>query len=66
MSETTTDATQRKFASPEEVAVVLGVSRRTVYRLIKRGDLEGRRVGGQWRVPYDALDDDDRAEMAAV
>jgi excisionase family DNA binding protein len=60
------DPTDCKFATPAEVARVLGVSRRTVYRLIKNGDLEGRRVGGQWRVPYDALDDDDHAEAAAA
>ena len=32
-----------------EVAVVLRMSRKTVYKLAKAGELPGRKLGGQWR-----------------
>ena len=35
--------------SVEETARWLGVTPRTVYRLVKRGRLPGFKVGGQWR-----------------
>lgn len=46
------------YVTVADIAAVLGVSERTVRRLIGRGELAGTRVGGQWRVPravYDQL-----------
>jgi excisionase family DNA binding protein len=43
--------------SLEEVAYRLGVSVQTVRRLIENGELKGVRVGRQWRVRQEDLDD---------
>ena len=42
--------------SPSEVARRLGTSTRTVQRWIAAGRLPARRVGGRWRVAFDAFD----------
>jgi excisionase family DNA binding protein len=42
--------------SPSEVARRLGTSTRTVQRWITTGRLPARRVGGRWRVAFDAID----------
>jgi excisionase family DNA binding protein len=42
--------------SPREVAKRLGTSTRSVQRWIASGRLQGRRVGGRWRVAFDASD----------
>ena len=42
--------------APSEVARRLGTSTRTVQRWIERGVLPARRVGGRWRVAFDAFD----------
>ncbi len=42
--------------SPSEVARRLGTSTRTVQRWIASGRLPARRVGGRWRVAFDAFD----------
>jgi acetyl-CoA/propionyl-CoA carboxylase biotin carboxyl carrier protein len=42
--------------SPSEVGARLGASTRTVQRWITKGVLPARRVGGRWRVAFDALD----------
>jgi excisionase family DNA binding protein len=42
--------------SPSEVAKRLGTSTRTVQRWISTGRLPARRVGGRWRVAFDAFD----------
>lgn len=44
-----------EWLSPEDVAERVGVSRRTVYRALNAGHLEGRRAGARWRVPSSAL-----------
>lgn len=41
--------------SPKQVAIRLGVSQRTTYRLISDGDLIATRIRGQWRVSEEAL-----------
>ena len=41
--------------APREVALLLNVSRETVYRLLRNGQLPSVRVGGQLRVPKRAL-----------
>ena len=42
--------------SPSEVARRLGTSTRTVQRWINAGTMPARRVGGRWRVAFDAFD----------
>ncbi|HSL76120.1 MAG TPA: biotin carboxylase N-terminal domain-containing protein [Candidatus Limnocylindrales bacterium] len=42
--------------SPSEVARRLGTSTRTVQRWITAGIMPARRVGGRWRVAFDAFD----------
>lgn len=40
----------------EEVAKFLRVSRHTVYRLVERGEIPGRKIGRVWRFPRVALE----------
>lgn len=47
---------QRQIMTPKEAAKYLGLHLITVYRLIKRGELPGFKVGGQWRFKKDLLD----------
>ena len=42
--------------SPSEAARRIGTTTRTVQRWIANGSLPARRVGGRWRVAFDALD----------
>ena len=44
-----------RMLSPNEYALLNGVSVRTVYRWISEGSLDARRVGRQWRIDADAL-----------
>jgi len=46
----------KKLLRPEEVAELLGVSRRTIVRWLKEGRLKGVRVGRLWRVREEDLD----------
>jgi excisionase family DNA binding protein len=39
-----------------EVAEMLRVHPTTVYRLLKRGDMPGFKIGGNWRVSVNALE----------
>ncbi len=45
-----------KFYDPIEVAEMLKVHRRTVYRYLRTGKLKGYKVGTQWRVAPDDLE----------
>lgn len=53
------DALQTKrFFRPDEVAAILALSRRTVYRMIRDGRLPGIKWGsGPWRIPRESLAD---------
>lgn len=54
---TTTPATeQRRAYKVEEVAELLGLSRNTVFRLLKAGDLKSIKVGGSRRITVEQLD----------
>ncbi len=44
-----------RFLTIFEVAVILRVSKRTVYRLVHDGDLEAIRVDGSFRIPERAI-----------
>ncbi|MBT8226039.1 MAG: helix-turn-helix domain-containing protein [Dactylosporangium sp.] len=45
-----------QFLTVAEVATLLRVSKMTVYRLLRGGDLTSARVGRSFRVPQDAVD----------
>lgn len=44
------------FLTTDEVLGYLNTTPRTIYRLIRSGELPAVRVGGQWRFRRDALD----------
>jgi len=46
-----------QIMTPKEAAKYLGLHLITVYRLIKKGELPGFKVGGQWRFKKDVLDE---------
>ena len=47
----------KRFFRPDEVAAILALSRRTVYRMIRDGRLPGVKWGcGPWRIPRESLD----------
>lgn len=48
----------KRFFRPDEVAALLALSRRTVYRMMRDGRLPGVRWGaGPWRIPRESLGD---------
>ncbi|MEN6348733.1 MAG: helix-turn-helix transcriptional regulator [Syntrophomonas sp.] len=48
--------TDRTLITPEEAAQILKISRYTLYKLIKRGDIPSSRIGGRKiRIDYDSL-----------
>lgn len=46
-----------RFYTVEEVAQILRVSEPTVRKLIESGELQATRVGRQYRISQEALDD---------
>ena len=47
--------TTERLLTVDEVAEYLNVSKMTVYRMIKRGEIACRRIGGQFRIDSDIL-----------
>jgi excisionase family DNA binding protein len=47
----------KEIMTPREVAEYLSIHVRTIYRLVKQGDIPGRKIGGSWRFKKDALDE---------
>lgn len=46
----------KRFFRPDEVASILALSRRTVYRMIRDGRINGIKWGnGPWRIPRESL-----------
>ncbi len=48
----------KRFFRPDEVAEILALNRRTIYRMIREGRLQGVRFGkgkGPWRIPPGSL-----------
>ena len=46
----------KRFFRPDEVAELLALSRRTVYRMIRDGRINGVKWGnGPWRIPRESL-----------
>jgi excisionase family DNA binding protein len=59
-------ATNSAFLTTEEVLACLRVTPRTIYRLIKTGELPAIRIGRQWRFRRADLDEwIDRQRTAA-
>jgi excisionase family DNA binding protein len=46
----------KRFFRPDEVARILALSRRTVYRMIRDGRLPGVKDAGPWRIPRETLE----------
>lgn len=44
-----------KFFTVQEIAGFMQVSKMTVYRLVRNGEIQAMRVGRSYRVPHDAL-----------
>lgn len=55
-SQSGAEARDRLAYKPGEVATQLGVSTRSVYRLINRGELRRVRLAGRWMVLAEDLD----------
>lgn len=50
------EPSRTQIMTPKEAARYLGLHLITIYRLIKKGELPGFKVGGQWRFKKDLLD----------
>jgi excisionase family DNA binding protein len=46
----------KEIMTPREAAEYLSIHVRTIYRLVKLGEIPGRKVGGSWRFKKDTLD----------
>lgn len=46
---------KKEFLRPDEVAALLQLSMRTVYRRLREGRLSRVKVGGVWRIPSASL-----------
>jgi excisionase family DNA binding protein len=51
------DIKKRSYLTVAEAADALAVSRKTIYRLVWRGELPARRVGRTVRIPAGAISD---------
>lgn len=48
----------KRYFRPDEVAALLALSRRTIYRMMRDGRLPGIKLGaGPWRIPRETLVD---------
>jgi len=47
----------REIMTPREAAEYLSIHVRTIYRLVKNGEIPCRKVGGSWRFKKFALDE---------
>jgi excisionase family DNA binding protein len=47
---------KKRFFRPDEAATILELSRRTVYRMMRDGRINGVKWGGgPWRIPRESL-----------
>lgn len=44
-----------KILTASDVAEILGMTKETVYHLLEKGEIPGRKIGGQWRIAEDEL-----------
>lgn len=54
--ETVTLTAKRRMMTPEQVADTMGVSRSTISRKIKAGELRAVKVGNRNRIPYEEFE----------
>ena len=47
---------KKEFYSTKELAELLGLAQRTIYRYIDSGDLRAIKIGDQWRISRSDLD----------
>jgi excisionase family DNA binding protein len=48
-----------RLLTPREVAAYLRLSDATVVRMLRRGELAGRKIGGRWRIfPHNFLENE--------
>jgi len=45
----------QKFLSPQEIAEELEISKMTALKLIKNGEIQGLKIGRQYKVPVDSF-----------
>lgn len=50
------DNTLPKLYSPEDIAGMLRVTRRTIYTYMKTGKLHASKIGGNWHISQENLD----------
>lgn len=46
----------KEIMSPQEAAEYLGISRVTLYKLLKNGEVPAKKFGDQWRISKAVLD----------
>lgn len=46
-----------KLYSPDDIAGMLQVTRRTIYSYMKTGKLHASKIGGNWRITEENLND---------
>ncbi|TET62225.1 DNA-binding protein [Candidatus Aerophobetes bacterium] len=47
----------KEIMNPKEAAEYLGISKPTLYKLIKNGEIPAKRIGKQWRIAKAVLDE---------
>jgi len=47
----------KEILTPHDAAKYLSVHVRTIYRLAKKGEIPGRKIGGSWRFKKNTLDE---------
>ncbi|MBI5967400.1 MAG: helix-turn-helix domain-containing protein [Deltaproteobacteria bacterium] len=47
----------KEILTPQDAAKYLSVHVRTIYRLAKKGEIPGRKIGGSWRFKKNTLDE---------
>jgi len=47
----------KEILTPHDAAKYLCVHVRTIYRLAKKGEIPGRKIGGSWRFKKNTLDE---------
>jgi len=48
---------EKEFLTVEELADLLSVSKRTIYQMVKRKDIQGYRIGNSFRFRRDDIED---------
>ena len=47
----------KEIMNPKEAAEYLGISKPTLYKLIKNGEIPAKKIGKQWRIAKVVLDE---------